>query len=205
MSYKVFATVLGLLLSAWIIGAVFLGIANTYSSSYVGILKKGEVSTETTCSSNCKNNKCSTSCSNQYYVDEIFYKGVNTTSTCTVRRLTSYYFKGDANNFVSRMKLGTKRTLYESPYSHGTCMDDKIREYYNIVGGIVIGFPTFVACCLLILFLGITFHDLCLFCCWCNSSENKTNKERQSYFRYMTYNNNIEIPKITENSDCSIV
>lgn len=89
----------------WVIGSVYLGLGNTYSYSYKGILKKGEVFTENSCSSSTtcdsKGNNChtTTTCSNTYYVDEIFYKGDNTTSTCTVRRLTPYYFKCDADNF----------------------------------------------------------------------------------------------------------
>lgn len=51
-----------------------------------------------------------------------------------MRRLTPYYFKGDANAFANSRILGTTRTVYETTYSHGTCIDNSIRYQYNIYG-----------------------------------------------------------------------
>lgn len=134
-----------LLFTIFITGIVYLALANSFSDSYIGILKEGNVFTDVSCTTTCDNNKhCTTNCDNTYYIEEIFYKNANTMSTCTVRRLTPYYFKGDANNFVSRMILGTTRQLYQTTYSHGTCIDDKIRDQYNAIGGTLFGFSLFI-------------------------------------------------------------
>lgn len=118
------------------LGIYYLVEANTNDGVYDGVLFKGDVFTKTSCSSS-KNG--GTSCSNTYYVEEEFYKGYNTTHSCTIRRLTPYYFKGDANDFVNNMQLYTVRPVYQTTYSHGTCFDDKIRYQYNICGGIFFG------------------------------------------------------------------
>lgn len=146
MPDKAAATVFGLYLAMVIIGVSYLCFANIYSQSYTGILQRGYVYADTSCSTHCddKGKNCHTTCSNTYYVREVFLKNAYTTSTCTVQRLTPYYFQGDADNFVSRMVLGTTRKLYETTYSHGTCIDDKIREQYNIIGSIFLTFPNFV-------------------------------------------------------------
>lgn len=122
-----------------IVGIVYLVLGNSFSDTYVGILQKGSIFTDSSCSTRCYNNgkNCHTSCSNTYYIDEIFLKNNYTTSTCTVRRLTYYYSKKDADNFVSNMILNTSRQLYQTTYSSKICMDDKIKNYYNIVGGVI--------------------------------------------------------------------
>ena len=92
--------------------------------------------------------------SNTYYVDEIFYKFQNISSTCTIRRPTGYSFKGEADNFVSRTILGTQRPIYQSIYSHGTCFDDKILYYNKCVGYTLLSFflfPIFILFCFLLL------------------------------------------------------
>jgi hypothetical protein len=143
---KAEVSMFSLLFLVWIVGIVYLALGNTFSNRYIGILDRGSVFADSSCSTKCDSNgkNCHTKCTNTYYVDEIFLKNNHTTSTCTVRRLTSYYFKGDADNFVSKMILGTSRQLYQTTYSHGTCIDDKIRDYYNNVGGILFGFSSFV-------------------------------------------------------------
>jgi hypothetical protein len=120
----------------FITGVYYLVVANNWDYKWINaILFSGDVYTKTSCSTTNGH----TSCNNQYYVEEMFYKTYNTTNSCTVRRLTPYTFKGDANAFVSRMKLGTTRQLYQTTYSVGTCFDDKIREQYNIYGGVFLG------------------------------------------------------------------
>ena len=143
---------LACLASFWIAftiaGIYYLVVANTWDHRWTSaILKRGEVYTKTSCDSN-KNS--GTTCSNTYYVEEIFYKGPNITHTCTVRRLTPYYFKGNANAFVDDMVLGTTRNIYQTTYSSGTCFDDKIRSNWNIQGGIYTGFamiPVIIVIC----------------------------------------------------------
>lgn len=101
---------------------LFLFIANSWSHNWNNlILYKGGVYTDKT-----------------YYVEEIFLKYPGSISSYTVRRLTPYYFKGNANNFISPMKMGTERTLYQTEYSAGTYFDDEIRYQYNIHRGVFI-------------------------------------------------------------------
>lgn len=152
---KVKKTCCVIFLAVWVIGIVYLGLGNTFSDRYVGILQRGSVYTDTNCNTHCNSEgkNCHTSCDNTYYVDQIFLKNDHTTSTCTVQRPTPYYFKGDADNFVSRMKLGTTRQLYQTTYSHGTCIDNKIRNRYNAIGGTLFGFTTLIMiACLLFVF-----------------------------------------------------
>lgn len=118
------------------LGIYYLVEANTNDGVYDGVLFKGDVFTKTSCTTS-KNGV--TSCSNTYYVEEEFYKGYNTTHSCTIRRPTQYHFKGDANAFVNDMQLYTVRPIYQTTYSHGTCFDDKIRYEYNICGGTFFG------------------------------------------------------------------
>lgn len=126
-------------------GMTFLILGNTYSEIFHGELIRSEVYSDTNCNTHCDSGgkNCNTNCDDTYYVDQIFLKRPdgNSTSTCTVRRLTPYYFKGDADNFVSRSKMGTRRTIFETLHSHGTCYDKKIRRTYNILGGILLAFP----------------------------------------------------------------
>lgn len=120
----------------FIAGVYYLVVANSWDNKWNNsVLKNADVYTKTSCSTTNGH----TSCSNTYYVEEIFDKFANTTHTCTVRRLTPYSFKGDANAFVGRTILGTERTIYQTTYSAGTCFDDKIRYQYNIYGGVFLG------------------------------------------------------------------
>ena len=158
MDSKLLTTIFGIYLFMNIIGICYLCFGNVYSKSYDGILKEGSLYSKTSCTTNCNRDRknCHTTCSNTYYVDEIFFKNNNTESTCTVRRPTVYYFIGDANNFISTMKLGTTRKLYQNTYSAGTCIDEKIRYLYNCIGSILLAYPNF---CLLIFLLLSTFDD----------------------------------------------
>lgn len=192
------ASVFGLLFVTWIIGIVYLGLGNTFSDRYVGILQRGSVFTDSNCTTKCNNGgkNCHTKCTNTYYIDEIFLKNTGSTSTCTVRRWTPYYFKGDADNFVSRMILGTSRQLYQTVHSHGTCIDNKIRSHYNAIGGTLFGFTTFIMIIILLFVFGeqirkwksnfkcLLFTQLSCssFCCrLSSSSNNETSKSTKSY------------------------
>jgi len=119
-----------------LIGGVMVGISNNFSGIYTGVLQRGYVQANT----NCNKKSCSTT----YYVREVFTKGHNTTSTCTVERPTPYYFEGDADNFVSRMILGTERKLYQTTYSHGTCLDDALRYQYEVIGYVFLGLSSLI-------------------------------------------------------------
>lgn len=158
---KAEGSIFGLFFSVWIIGIVYLGLGNTFSAKYVGVLNRGSVFTDVSCSTTCDSDghNCHTHCTNTYYVDEIFNKSPTSVYTCTVRRLTPYYFKGDADNFVSAMKLGTSRQLYQTTYSHGTCIDDKIKNYYNTVGGILFGIPTCIMLAVLLLVFAVEIEQ----------------------------------------------
>lgn len=125
-----------ILLIPLIFSITYICIANIYNKSYIGELTRAEVFADLSCTRNCDSNgrNCHTRCNNAYYVDEIFKKNKNSMSTCTVRRMTRYSFRGDADNFVSKVKLNTQRKLYETTYSSGTCIDNKIKNYCNTVG-----------------------------------------------------------------------
>lgn len=125
----------------FISGVYYLCIANQWDHKWDNaVLYKGEVHTDSSCSTSCNSEgkSCHTTCTNKYYVEQIFWKYIGSKSSCTVRRLTPYYHKGDANNFVSSMVLGTERTLYQTTYSAGTCFDEKIRYQWNVYGGVFI-------------------------------------------------------------------
>lgn len=143
-----------------ITGMYYLISGNTYSEIFQGELKSVQVYSKIDCDTKCDSNgkNCHTNCDDTFYIDEIFLKRPdgNSTSTCTVRRLTPYYFKGDADNFASRAKLGTRRTIYETTYSHGTCYDKKIRRTYNILGSLLFAFPNFVLL-LVICYIGVNY------------------------------------------------
>ncbi len=190
MEFKVLATFFSLYLVMNIIGITYLCFGNIYSHSYTGILKSGSVYSDTSCSTSCdKNGKnCITHCSNSYYVDEIFYKNINSQSTCTVRRPTKYYFKGDADNFVSRMILGTSRKLYQTTYSHGTCIDDKIKYLYNCTGIVLVT----CANAFLIILTFISFYI--------NFNQYPSNFERQEIPHS---SNGTEMYSISQNNDNS--
>jgi hypothetical protein len=127
-----------------VLGSVFLGMANNYSRVFQGILIGGSIFQDTQCSKS--------SCSTSFYVMETFQKGMNTTNTCTVQRMTKYYSYGSCENRVRSLVLGTKRTLYQNPYDHGTCMDATNLHYYNAVGGVLLGLglalPLLLFCCI---------------------------------------------------------
>lgn len=126
-------TIIAYFISFFISGVYYLVVANNWDFRWDNaILDSVEVYTKTSCSTSDGH----TSCSNTYYVEEIFKKFANTTSTCTVRRLTPYYMKGDANSFAERTILGTYRTIYQTTYSAGTCFDNKIRYQWNVYGGV---------------------------------------------------------------------
>jgi len=131
-----------------IIGISFLFSANVYRQEFNGELIRSDVHTKTSCDTICDNEgkNCRTSCTNRYYVHQIFRKepDSDSLSTCTVERPRLYYFKGDADNFVSRTKLGTRRRLYESLLSHGTCFDDKIKTTWNKLGAALVIIPNII-------------------------------------------------------------
>jgi len=114
-----------------ILGIYYLVIGNAYATQFTGTLIKADVNTVTSCSKK--------SCSQTYYVEEIFTKD-NSTNTCSIQRLIPYYFKGQANNVALSKKLGTTRTIWTTYYSSGTCYDQSIRDYYNKIGGCFLGF-----------------------------------------------------------------
>ena len=147
MSSPVLA-ILALYAITQIIAITYVCFANIYSDKFTGILQRGYVYGDSSCNTNCgKNNNCQTSCSETYYVRQVFLKGVDSTSTCTVQRPTEYFFQGDADNFVSRMILGTSRELYQTVYSHGTCIDSKIRNMYNTIAICFFVIPNFIPIC----------------------------------------------------------
>lgn len=116
-------------IALFIAGVYYLSVANNWDYKWNhAILSHVDVYTQTSCDK--------TSCSNTYYIEEIFFKFSNTTDTCTVRRAKPYYFKGSANNVAENAVLGTTRVLYQTTYSSGTCFDDSIRKYWNILGGV---------------------------------------------------------------------
>lgn len=147
-------------LAFMVIGTTFLFSANLYREKFHGELVRVEVYSDTSCTTSCNSEgkNCRTSCSDEYYIHEIFRKRPdgNSTSTCTVERPRIYYFKGDADNVVSRTKLGTRRRLYETLTSHGTCYDDKIKRTWNIVGSVFLALPNFLILCVFI-FAGIFY------------------------------------------------
>ena len=149
MSEIGYTSLIIILITLLICGSVYLGIAYNYSHKYTGILISGKVFIQTQCSKK--------SCSNKYYVNEIFIKGVNETNTCTVQRLTPYYFYGSAENVVQKLILNTERTIYQTFYNAGTCFDDKIKMYYETIGYILLLFPV------LIIFIFIGLQCLILF------------------------------------------
>jgi hypothetical protein len=182
-----YCSVIICLLVMLICGAVFLGNAYNYTKTYNGILVSGNVYTETSCTKKG-------GCNNKYYVNEIFKKGQNETNTCTIRRPTVYYFYGDAQNHVQKLVLHTERKIYQVKYDVGTCFDEKIKNYYETVGYILLCFPLFiVASVVFILFcvfleknietkvftpLWTTIHQGMVYlhnrilACFCKSSEN---------------------------------
>lgn len=158
---KLIASVIIWFLAFGIAGMVELIQYNTYKSVYHNaILIRGDVVSVTSCSSS---KKSGTTCNTLYYVDEIFQKHENTTSTCTVRRQTTYYSKGDADNFLSRMKLNTQRTVWQTTWDHGTCYDSKLRQTATIMGSI---FLSFGALPLVILLVIVFFEVIYKFYKW---------------------------------------
>lgn len=146
-----------------ITGMVYLIKANSYSEIHHGMLIKAEVYSETSCTTSCDSkNNCHTSCNNQYYVDEVFLKNPNgnSTQTCTVRRPTTYYFKGDADSKANGKKLYTKRKLYQTLHSQGTCYDEKIKRTWNIIGSIFLVFPHFLVISLVVVYNSIYLWSL---------------------------------------------
>jgi hypothetical protein len=119
-----------------IIGIYHLVIANANGGQFVGTLKSARVITETSCSHDKKGGN---SCSNTYYVGETFYKN-NSTHTCLIIRPTQYAFQGDAEAEANSKILGTKRKMWATWYSHGTCYDENIRYLNNAIGGSFFGF-----------------------------------------------------------------
>jgi hypothetical protein len=121
----VFSWILGFLIT----GVYYLSIANTWSHKWDNaILYAGSVHTEH-----------SDGGSNNYYAEQHFLKFENSSYSCTVRRPTIYTYKGDANAFISRMKLGTTRIIFQQELSAGTCFDGNLRNHWNILGGIFLG------------------------------------------------------------------
>ena len=139
-------TILSLGVICLILGSVYLGLGNTFENKFLGTLVRGDVLTETSCSKRCNRDStpCQNKCSSKYYVNEIFVINNATISTCTVKRLTSYSRREYAENFISKMILGTSRNLYQLLGSQVNCIDDKIRDYYNIAGGV---FFRILYCC----------------------------------------------------------
>lgn len=164
-------------ISFFICGVYYLCIANQWDHKWDGILMKGDVYTDTSCTNDKNGNS---HCSNTYYVDQMFYKGENTTHTCTIRRLTPYYFKGSADAFVNNMKLYTHRTIYQTTYSAGTCFDEKIRYQYNVYGGVFLGL-SLIPVLFLLVYLSILMYEI--FIEWYrNLSVNKHRKIEQIVF-----------------------
>ncbi len=127
-------------------GVQYIVLGNSFHGTYTGTLVAVKVFQQTSCNKN--------SCSTTYYIQEIFTKGLSS-STCTVQRLTPYYFAGDANNVMQNAILGTTRTVYQTYYDPGTCIDDTIRNYYN-----AIGWPLFSVCMfIIIIVLGFYFPE----------------------------------------------
>jgi hypothetical protein len=134
------------------LGIYYLVIANANNGKFVGTLIRENVKTDTTCS---KSKNGGSSCSSKYYVEQIFKKG-NSTNTCTVTRLTPYYFKGSANNVVENAVLYTQRDIWVTYYSAGVCYDITIRNYYNAIGGSLLG----VGCIIPLIILCYIFADI---------------------------------------------
>jgi hypothetical protein len=114
----------------FITAMVYIVDGNAYEEAFTGTLKEAHVIDKTDCKTN---DDGKTSCSEYYYVGETFYKG-NSDHTCLVTRPTRYYFEGDAESNANSKKLGTKRKIWTTYYSHGTCYDEKIRYLYNCIG-----------------------------------------------------------------------
>jgi len=168
---KIFSSIFVIISVFVSLGIYYLVIANSYGGVFEGTLIAVKVNTVTSCSSN----KQGTSCSQRYYIDEIFRKD-NSSNTCTVQRLTPYYFKGSANNIVENAVLYTKRTVWTAPYNANTCIDITLRNYYNTIGAILLGF----GCFLIIAFLLIICYDMNLdFINYINSYRINFNKNTQ--------------------------
>ncbi len=143
--FKVVFTIVGFSLVFIIWGMIYLIQTNAGSLEFTGTLIQADVITSTSC-----NNK--NMCSTYYYVTEIFTKD-NSTNTCTVQRLTPYSYRGDANNVAINKILGTTRKVWTVYYSAGTCIDQSIKNYYNTIGGVLLGFGgSFLAFFLIIIF-----------------------------------------------------
>jgi hypothetical protein len=95
----------------------------------------------------------------------------NSTDTCTVERLTTYYSKGEANNAAYNKKLGTKRTIWTRSYNVNMCYDQSIRTFYNQVGGSFIGFSGLI----IIFTLGVILYE------GIKSCFNRTPNTQQNY------------------------
>lgn len=149
-------------------GVYYLAIANNYKHVWdSAILKRGDIYTETSCT---KSKSGHTSCSDTYYIEEIFQKELINPSTCTVQRLTPFYIKGNANRFVDSMELGTTREIYETTYSSGVCFDNKIRYQWNVYGGVFLGLALLPIALPLLYYIYLFLFGIC-FCC----SEEKKN------------------------------
>jgi hypothetical protein len=138
------------------LGITYLTIANSYGDIFTGTLISAKTITRTSCS----NSKHSSGCSYTYYVGETFSKD-NSTNTCLIVRLTPYYFQGDADNIVANKILYTQRTIWTTWYNAGTCYDQAIKNYYNIVGGVMIS----IAGLIFLFFLFGLCLDLIIYIC----------------------------------------
>lgn len=117
-------------LGSFVMGVYYLVVANNWNAKYDGVLYDAHVYIENDCDRGV--------CWRTYYVEQDFYKGTNTTSSCSIRRLTPLSSKKVAKEFIKNMKLGTTRTIYQTIYNHDTCFDDKVKETWNVMGGISI-------------------------------------------------------------------
>lgn len=121
-----------------ITGSCYLSIYNISYGTHYGTLKEAKVIPVTLCDGDRKN------CDNDYYVGMIYRKGdINVTETCTVQRAKYYWGYGDAQNRVDQLNenwIGSRRTIYETA-KPGECYDKALREYYTMVGIIVLVLP----------------------------------------------------------------
>ena len=151
MSEGGYASIIVIILVLLGCGAGYIGTAYSYKQKFTGILSEANVLTVTSCNKG--------SCSNTYYVNEVFLKGYNETNTCTVKRLYGYYSYGDAENKVLHTIKNSKRTLYQT-YDAGTCYDEKIKQYYSIIGFVLFSLGAFLPVGAILLYICLSFEHL---------------------------------------------
>ena len=147
-------SLLALYIAMNIISLLFLFSANFHSYSYVGTLKSAYISNEPSCSSRCNDEGkyCHTTCSDNFYVNQIFLKNIDTRATCTLKSYKLYYYRGDADNYMSLLDIGMSKVLYQSMFSYGTCIDEEQKLNYNWWGKFLLAITnSWIVICILMM------------------------------------------------------